>query len=309
MSRTYRFLPEETVAEAAGRVAREQLDGAIDELTTGRQEDPVEAVHDSRKAIKRERSLLRLLRRSLPADERRRQNAVLRDAAHRLAGARDAAALVGAVDDLSERYAGQLPERAFTAIRDALAAEHDGHHGPDDLAARADAAASDLDAVREWTATWELDDPGRRTVEAGIGRAYSRGRKAMARARRRQSTDALHDWRKRVKDLWYHSQLLRAIGGPVVKGQAKDAHRLANLLGDDHDLAVLDAALARGLSAPVDVDGVRELIAHRRDELQAEAFALGRRVYAETPKAFRRRMRQFWRAARATSAGGTPAAA
>ena len=53
MSGTYTFLPEETVPEAASRVAREQLDRAIDDLTTRRDEDPVEAIHDARKAIKR----------------------------------------------------------------------------------------------------------------------------------------------------------------------------------------------------------------------------------------------------------------
>ena len=101
-----------------------------------------------------------------------------------------------------------------------------------------------------------------------------------------------------MKDLWYQSRLLADVCGPAIAGQAKDAHALADLLGDEHDLAVLDQTLAHGLPAPVDVDGVRELIAHRREELRAEALWLGARVYAEKPKAFRRRMRRTWRASR-----------
>ena len=109
-----------------------------------------------------------------------------------------------------------------------------------------------------------------------------------------------------MKDLWYQSRLLAEVCGPSIVGQAKDAHALADLLGDEHDLAVLDQKLTHGLPAPVDVDGVRELIAHRREELRAEALRIGGRVYAEKPKAFRRRMRRIWRASRSTPAVPAP---
>jgi len=63
---------------------------------------------------------------------------------------------------------------------------------------------------------------------------------------------------------------------------------------------VLEAVLAdeevtRDVAA--DVGELLELIAHRREELLAEILALGRRVYAEPPKAFRRRMRRYLRLA------------
>ena len=111
--------------------------------------------------------------------------------------------------------------------------------------------------------------------------------------------EGLHAWRKRVKDLWYQERLLAAVCGPVVAGQVKDAHRLADLLGDDHDLAELREALTQGtVHAPVDLDAVVGLIDHRRDTLQAEALYVGARVYAETPAAFMRRMRLLWKAGR-----------
>lgn len=94
--------------------------------------------------------------------------------------------------------------------------------------------------------------------------------------------------------------LLPPICGPAVEGQAKDAHRLADLLGDDHDLGVLRQALVSGhIDAAVDLDAVVRLIDHRRAELQSEAVQLGARVYAEKPKAFARRMQRSWNAGRA----------
>ena len=55
----------------------------------------------------------------------------------------------------------------------------------------------------------------------------------------------LHDWRKRVKDLWYHERLLAPTCGPTVRGHAKELDRLSDLLGDDHDLALLRHELTR----------------------------------------------------------------
>src|SRR5581483_2794522 len=92
----YRLQPDGSVPEELRRCAREQLDRAIEELSTGVHEDPVEAVHDARKALKKARSLLRLSRGTLDRDERRRDNAALRHAGRELSSARDAEVMLDA---------------------------------------------------------------------------------------------------------------------------------------------------------------------------------------------------------------------
>ncbi len=122
----------------------------------------------------------------------------------------------------------------------------------------------------------------------------------MLEADRRRAPQRMHDWRKRVKDLWYQERLLAPVDGPAVRGQAKDLHRLANLLGDLHDLHVLRGRLTdEPVHVAADVDGIVGLIEHRQAELEGEAFSLGSRIYAEKPGAFVRRMRSAWRAGRA----------
>ena len=74
------------MAEAATRIAGEQLDTAITQLTEKLPSDPDKAIHTARKAIKRERSLVRLIRGAMPREERRHENAALRDAAQILSG-------------------------------------------------------------------------------------------------------------------------------------------------------------------------------------------------------------------------------
>ncbi len=106
--------------------------------------------------------------------------------------------------------------------------------------------------------------------------------------------EELHEWRKRVKDLWYHHTLLRPLWPPVMLAVGDEAHELSEQLGVDHDLAVLlDWARRHSHASPelaAAVDG-------RRAVLQADALALGRRLYADKPSAFTARIEAWWEAA------------
>jgi CHAD domain-containing protein len=290
----YRLDPRESVDQGLRRCAREQLDRAIDQLTEGIHDDPVEAVHDARKALKKERSLLRLFRGALTPAERRRENEAFRDAGRHLSAARDAEVMLQAVDDLSGRFAGQVPKKTFDAMRRRLEAERDSERAslPDSTSE----VAEELKAVRRRIDEWQLTRKGWRAVEPGVCRGYRRGHRAFERVRGEPSVESLHEWRKRTKDLWYHLRLLTPTSAGIVGGQAKEAHRLSDLLGDDHDLAVLRDRLESTESEfVVDVGPVFELIDHRREQLQRQAMLVGERLYAETPKAFRRRLHRYWK--------------
>jgi CHAD domain-containing protein len=298
----YRFETDEGVPEAIVRCAREQLDVAVGELRDGIGDDPVKAIHSARKAIKKERSLLRLARGALSPKQRRHENDALRQAARRLSGARDADVMIETTAQLSDRFAGQVPQGAFAEIGDALTRRRDASGGQATDSAPPERAIQELDAVRLRIDDWQLGQDGWTALEPGVLRSYREGRKAFAVAQRDPSLENLHTWRKRVKDLWYHQRLLAAVCGPAIRGQAKEAHRLADLLGDDHDLGVLrDTLTDDELAVAVDLGAVIALIDHRRNELQTEAIHIGERVYVEKQKAFRRRMRGCWVSGRAVA--------
>jgi len=285
-------------ADALRAAVREQLDDAVRRLRDDRGGDPAEAVHEARKDLKKARSLLRLARPGLPDDVFRRENRALRETGRSLSAARDADVLVTTAADLGERYAGQLPEAQFAALGAGLAAA-----AADARAGEGDAAAADgvatLDAVAARVGDWPLERCDHDTLVHGATRAYRRGQTALAAVEKTPSVERLHDLRKRVKDLWYHGRLLEEAWPRVVKAQSKAAHDLADLLGDDHDLAVLAERVERGVAtdAPIDDEAVLGLIARRRAELQAEAMPIARRLYAEPQKAFRGRLREYVRAA------------
>ena len=293
----YRLDSRESVQQGLRRCAREQLDRAIEELTENVRADPVDAVHSARKALKKERSLLRLFRGALDSGERRRENDALRDAGRQLSAARDAEVIVQAVDGLSERFAGRVPKPTFDAIQTRFEAERDPARARLLEFGLTTEVAGKLGAIRSRTDEWHLRHDGWRAIEPGLVRSYRRGRGALEHVRTDASVDGLHDWRKRTKDLWYHLRFLSPISPGIVRGQAKDAHQLADALGDDHDLAVLREQLDRaGGELAVDLEPMFELIGHRREQLQQQAVLIGERLYAEKPKAFGRRMHRYWRA-------------
>jgi CHAD domain-containing protein len=295
----YHFDADESVRAAVVRCAREQLDDAVSQLNTGVDTDPAKAVHEARKSVKKSRALLRFLRGSMPPQQRRRENAVLRDAARGLSGVRDADVMVGTVDRLSDAFAGQVPERTFLAVREKLDEARRGHSGfAVDAALRSD-AVQDLGSALLRAEGWQLKQGGWRALKPGLRETYRRGRKAFRQAHAEPTLENLHEWRKRVKDLWYELRLLQPVCGPAVKGQAKEAGQLSDLLGDDHDLGVLSQTVTEmSGNLAVDVEALQALIEHRRVELQLQAFFAGERLYAERPKAFVRRIHSYWRAGR-----------
>ena len=307
----YRLEDGEPVRDGIRRCSREQLDAAIHALTDGIQTDPVESIHEARKSLKKERSLLRLARAALDPSQRRRDATVLRATARMLSGTRDADVMVGALDDLSERFVEIVPKQAIAEARTRLVAQREVERVRSMESGSAAAVAIDLKAARHEIDDWRLRPGGWAAIGEGLLRSYRRGRKAFKLARAEPTPENLHDWRKRVKDLWYHLRLLRPISKPIMRGQADEAHRLSELLGDDHDLWVLRTALAGMASEiPVDLDPLIAVLDRRRDELQTDALLHGARLYAEKPKAFLRRIHRYWKAWRVEGLGGakSPAA-
>jgi CHAD domain-containing protein len=282
--RRYRLEPGEGAGEGIRRIARGQIELAAERLQGSRADDLDEAVHDARKAFKRLRALVRLARHGLGDEVYRRENTGFRDVGRDLSAVRDAQVMVDTLQGLIDRYRAELADGAFRGLLDALTAEAQAAH--ERLASDPQAVApalSALETMRNRVATWPLGErEGPRALAPGFERIYRRGRRAVRAARKDASTENLHELRKRAKDLWHAAQVVRPVAPKQMKRLARDAHRLADLTGADHDLAVLlEGARRRAHTLrPGELRLLGALVDRRRRGLQREALGRARRVYA-----------------------------
>jgi CHAD domain-containing protein len=305
-SLSYRLHSSESLEVGLKRIAGEQLDLArsgFDEAEL----DRYTAVHEARKCCKRLRGLLRLARAGVGDGVYRLENDCLRDAARRLSDLRDAEALIETYDKLDARFDSQIDRRTIAPVRRALAARR--QIVADDeatLERRVAAFREDLEAGHSRVSSWVLAGGGFDALAAGLKRTYKRGRKAMGTAYATPSAEHFHDWRKRVKYHRYHLEVLYELWPKQLKARRSEVKTLGTMLGDEHDLSVLEATL-EAESASFGDESVRTLLdlaLRRRAELRAGMSPLGRRVFAERPKAMVRRYEAYWGAWRSEAADG-----
>lgn len=283
---SYRLSRDETVAEAAARIAREELDAGLDALRGPG--DLHARIRAARRATRRTHALVRLVRAGLgPHAELAALD--LGDAARRLAVRRDATA--------AEVFTRLIPDPTdgLADVGAALAAARDADTAGEDPVELTGAAA-DLARVRARVAHWPAFD-GWRALAPGLRDSYRRGRRTLRTALADPMTPAFTAWRPCVVELKDHTLLLQRIWEPIQAAFACALADLAALLRDDHDLERFRVTLAGRPDLPP--DACKELLARvadRRCELRRAALALGRRIYAEPPRAFVLRIRRYWQA-------------
>jgi CHAD domain-containing protein len=288
---------KEAIGDGIKRIVRRQIEKALAHLRAGG--DPDETVYEVRKRFKRVRAALRLVRDDLLDTVYRRENFLFRDAARPLTEARDAVVLVETLDNLTKHSAGQIGPGEFREVRTLLAANRKAVTrrvltGQKAFATVVEAIEPVLTRLEDWTIRQEDWS----ALSGGLQRMYQAGYRAMSAFCTERSVEKLHEWRKQAKYLWHGLQLLESAWTGDEKEPCDQVHNLTRLLGEDHDLAVLRQMLGADPLA-YGGHGVLEnlfcLIKRRRENLEQQAFVLGRSIYSDTPTVFTKRMGRSWR--------------
>ncbi|MCA8979019.1 MAG: CHAD domain-containing protein [Planctomycetes bacterium] len=288
----YRILEHEAAFDAIIRIAEDlvaRVSSQVDDVALL----PDRRVHEVRKACKRMRALLRAARPGLKKSVYAAENARYRDLARSAGQARDARVVLESFDLLVGDEPQSLARAAGLRVQLALHL-----HAGESLA---DPGAA-LEAIRpllveawESIGRWKPRGAGFELVGEGACDTYVRGRAAFARAYEQPTAERFHEWRKLAKYALYQTELLRGIWKGPMRARRKAFDDLGEELGREHDLHVLRGELIQlGGGEQLD-DLVRELDAER-ERIRARCRRLGLRLYAETPRAHRRRMRRWWKA-------------
>jgi CHAD domain-containing protein len=255
-----------------------------------------DAVHDLRKALKGWRAMMRLLTPTV-GDEAEAMRIAARELARETAAARDSQAAQDALSDLLADPVHDLrgvPSQARLTITERLAA------------LRASAEVVSLTPERKaricgmWTRAgaavdrWPLSRFDRAEAARQLAASYQRGRRAIPKDWTKAGPDALHKLRQRVVEHRYQMELAEPLWPKVMRVWVSEAQRLRDRLGAHHDLAVLQRMteprqpLARWHSQ------LTPLIVARQAAHAAAAKRVAGRLFAETPKAFMRRLVTLW---------------
>ena len=257
-----------------------------------------EAVHEVRKALKRWRALLRLLAHPL-GEQADQMRAEARELMRALASARDAQSALDALADLRKEVTKTgLPfsptsmetiTQRLTASKDA--AELTGF--TKDMRGR---LSRYLDYATLSLERWPLAAINFDIVADGLIATYRRARQLVPDDWAEADAEHLHDLRRRVVEHRHQMDLMEPLWPRLGQVWAEEAQRLRNRLGACQDLAVFTGHTAphqplapwRSRLAPV-------IEARRAAHLKTAARIAGR-LFAEKPKAFRRRIAALWSA-------------
>lgn len=281
------------MAERVRVVAISQVEGAQRRLAEPGDFDVT--VHQLRKATKKVRALLRLVRPAFKAYAS--ENAAFQQIAASLSGARDASVLVSTLEDLVAEGQESLtaPVRpAVVELQARLRSRAEHLRQQMDEGALLALAAQRFAEARDRIPRWRFGDEGTGVVLPGFERSYAQFRRRLDKLDADADDETIHDWRKAAKAHWYHTRLFTPAAPAVLGPRAASLDRLGEALGEHHNLAVLaEQVRAATLGDDATQTALLGLIFARQQALFAEARGLGAQLAAEKPAALTRRLRAY----------------
>jgi CHAD domain-containing protein len=294
---SYRLKVKEHLVEGLQRVALEQIDLAERELRGNA--DGSAAVHNARRALKRLRALLRLVRPGLDEIIYRREAQRFAEIGRQLAGARDQHVMQQTLKMLAAKA--DFPASLVPAFEALLARGTPAGPAPDPRAK----AAGKLAASRRLFSGGTLEVIDREHVFQGLEVVYRKARRLHRQCHEAEATDEdFHALRKSVQQHWRHMQLLSRAWPEALSARADEAKALSQLLGEDHDLHVIRSfATAHADALPEEgLDALARATLGAQSALRQRARLHGDRLFAERARELVARLRTYWTVAHGLSA-------
>jgi hypothetical protein len=290
----YRLKPGRLISQSAREIGAEQIDrvlaGFSDNAGRGA------AVHEARKATKRLRALLHLIKPGLPKDAFAATEGQIKQIARALAGARDAQAMLDTVRKLEGHEGAARVAPVTAAMRTHLQAKcAEAERSLDGPAANR--LRKQIKDAKAAFASLTLEPDEFEIVATTLAADYRKARRAFKRAYRLGEDEAFHQWRKYVQRHWRQLLLIAQAWPKAIRPHVALARTLSEMLGDDHDLYVLAGLVkenADALGTRDEVEAYLSLCHTRQAELRHAAHDLGTRLLAEKPDSLARRVTAYW---------------
>ena len=289
----FRLKLKEPLPDGLKRVFREQIQSALKLCEHPARQRGV-TVHEVRKHLKKLRAAMRLAVGEVGKNQHKNEDRCVREIGRLVSDLRDAQVRLQTLIQLRDEAAKKSEENPFPRIEELLSLERESFSAAFDGWQKQ--AIPKLERAEERLSKWPLERISWKQICGAVEKIYKRGQRGLAKTIKKPVPENFHAWRKRVKDLWYQLRILQPLNRVVLDEIAHDADVLGELLGREHDFDFLLARLEKesGDDALRDeLAQLQKLIRKRGRRLCRDALELGRRFYAEPPKAFAKRISIF----------------
>lgn len=278
----YRIKNGETLQTALQRISLELLEtslGLLNDPTANRDV----AIHEVRKGCKKVRAVLWLIRDEIDSKTYRSDALHFRNLSALVAPARDSYLTVLAVQNM------ELPAEVKATLLTDLKATYQQAIADAPL----ESVVAQLQEGIRRVESWSFKKQGFGMISPTLKRMYKRGKARMKFAYRNATPENFHEWRKHVKYLRYHLQILQPTADALLGGTIQQLDELGDVLGRANDLYELKHNLFAHPQA-VALEEVLNKLESEQLKLYRQAWAMGQRAYAEGNQAFVERMREYW---------------
>jgi len=258
--------------------------------------DPTKTVHGIRRAFKRWRALLRMLA-PFVGESGHQLRIDARELARKLSVARDAQATIDAFHDAteeSESHPAIFSPRSIATIEGRLHALRTTNETTFWNAEMRQEMADYLAIAGEQVAQWDLSKLTFSEFADMLAKTYRRARGSIPKSWDETETEDLHELRRRVVEHRYQMELIEPAWPRLGRVWVDEAQRLRTRLGKYQDLTVLTEKTGPHQVLAPWRSKLAPLITQRQAEHAQAARKMAVRIFAEPPKAFRRRIEALW---------------
>ena len=278
---------------ATARAAHERLQ---DPLRSG---EPSTAIHDLRVALKRWQALLRLLQGPI-GDEAMVLRHEARLLAREFGRSRDAQSVLDALADIAkQRDAGTptMSQRTEATITRRLQETREASEAAQLNAGVHQHLRDGLARASACLASWPLERISFEDIVTALAQSYRGARRRLPREWDDTNPEAIHDFRKAIVAFRYHLDLIAPLWPKVWRAFIDEVQKLRMQLGRSNDLVALSLLTQPNQPLAHWRSRLTPPIESRRQLHLERARLLSGRVFAESPRSFRKRIEALAKAA------------
>ncbi|GAB4510709.1 MAG: CHAD domain-containing protein [Haliangiales bacterium] len=248
--------------------------------------DPKRAVHEFRKAVRRLRALLRLMEGFVGVDAYERARETLRELHQATSAWRDRHVVNDILAGLEQLDTNAKSAAVIESLRASIAIQPLPEpaviqpvldQGCAELAELPSILAGAMPRQLRWQA-----------LDNGLATCYRRARRRWRDVTRHDDSDAIHELRKRVKEVTYQIELFSELGGGRIQRQRKRFANLSERLGQVSDLIVLRSYIEEHAKPNAERRRLLKAVATAQTQHTKRALKLADRLFEDSPREYAR---------------------